>query len=424
MLMPFCGNSLVFRFQAVSKTLRAECLELLKSEGRLLPLESTSAEFKNKAAALVDATTARNLTSTEAARIGEHPQHLTAQNRAASKLLEAECAEKEFYDAFKKRCVLLQIECGDAPFRNYTHAVFRLLDQRMTQKAGAQGQSSLTLADRTKVDTVKVNFCKRLYADIIHAYAIQPIDQITIESYKTKVAELKALFIHKNQVDIEASLRQALKSHHRTQALNLAADAYLDSNPLNIKVAVLGTPLLLQRLTAEKDALEAELSALAGTTGINGSVHDAWTRSLSARTAFETASSDFVAAFRSAFDHIPSLLPVEQLTAMNLEGCPEDVVSAKTALCARLLEYRMREEEYQQLLARLGELATFDPADGVTITGGQVVRARQKLNAPTLECLARDEATKIGNFYHELSKPVTDANKQARYNKMHRVLCT
>jgi hypothetical protein len=99
----------------------------------------------------------------------------------------------------------------------------------MAQKGSTQRPDDTIklLCNQTKMNTIKGNIGKKIYADMITVYASQPIVQITIHSYKAKVAELRSFFINISQVDIEANLRQALQSHHG-QAFNAEAAAYLD----------------------------------------------------------------------------------------------------------------------------------------------------------------------------------------------------
>jgi hypothetical protein len=128
MLMPFCGNSIIFQWQAVSRTLKTSCRRLLELGGRLPLLEATVARLNDKATALVNAVAARGLTSAEAASYGvAQPQFRNAKEEAgyASGLLDAEREEQEFYAILQKRCTLIRLYMGSATSNRYLHNVLR-----------------------------------------------------------------------------------------------------------------------------------------------------------------------------------------------------------------------------------------------------------------------------------------------------------
>jgi hypothetical protein len=385
---------------------------------------ATIVDLNNAAAALVNRVAFRKLTADEARARGV-PQVKFAdpndQANYAGTLQQAENREKEFYDVFKTRCSQLGVNMADiATFGEYSAAAQAHLDSLAENYKPRNIDPPVELMPQ-KMDTAKAGFGKRIFQDMVDAYASQPIDNITIDSYRKAVADILGFFKNGNSVvDIETSLRQALKTKH-DQAFNQLANVYM--NPANDNAKMLEKKATLTaKFTAEKNVLVADLAALRGPNENNGTINDAYVRRETARTALEDARVAFWTAFQGVFGTVTRETSADVLANLSFEGFTPEMQAAKTTLITKLGEFRARDQELQALIAKLNELATFtwDAATNTNkITGGKVFEADRKLVDVDLTTAARAEATKVGSFYRELHEVVTEDNKQDCYDRMH-----
>jgi hypothetical protein len=83
---------------------------------------------------------------------------------------------------------------------------------------------------RYKISATKLAFKDKAFKDGITAYANQPLERITIDSFKQKVAWIQEYFPQMSGVEIETQLRQAILLKHSTEALDAVKAEYTNSD--------------------------------------------------------------------------------------------------------------------------------------------------------------------------------------------------
>ena len=129
-----------------------------------------------------------------------------------------QAAEIAFYNAFKSRCERASIHSAhfqDVKFFSEACHSTRVLDKIFELFSGKSAN---------ELDVFLHHFYKRIYYDLTHEYANQPIEDITIEGFKQKTATLVALSPKNPPTLIETTLRQALRAKFSSEEfLGLAA---------------------------------------------------------------------------------------------------------------------------------------------------------------------------------------------------------
>lgn len=385
-------------------------------------VKATIEAYNTASLKLVKAIANRALTERESASMGVAPMQFNSgavQLSNAAQKQAADVAEKEFYDVFKKRCTQLNISTNSADFGVYTQAALNNVT-RISESKEFLSDLPSQLKDAANLIPVKMGtmvegFSKRIYVDMVDGFASQPAASITIDGFKQKAADMKGFFPNNSSVDIEASLRQALKANN-DQAFNALANEFLNVDPTNAKVAELKGQLRTQ-FEAEKQAIETELSALRGPSGWDGTINAAFQRMDAARVARDAARAELF----NVLGIVNPTMADDQLAALLNGNFSTDITAKRDLWLQKVAEFNTAKQEHDALVARFAELAQYQPGTQ-NVIGGKLAQVNANLQDAQLGAAARAEATKIGNFYRELHTDVNERNKQARFNRMHTII--
>ncbi len=358
--------------------------------------------------ALVKAVVRRELTPEEARQSGvpsdEQFNTSSEQMPAEEKNPEVEIALQNFYAALKNRCIPFNFDVSNC---NEFMFVYEGLIHKFNLAPG------LTL--NLKMQTTFEALGKKIYTDMVWTFARQPAECITIQSYCKKAEDIHRYFEGNSIIAIEASLRQALIAEY-DQAFKALSNEFLDRSVDNPRILEIQKQLKL-KLETERQAIEAELLALRGPTGWNGTVHEAHEQLQYRRMALDTAKREFICEYNACFNS-PITSRLKTLLAIPCADAPNALQVAKNNFVAKYAEYSAAKKELDTLNTKLSELARFD-LSGHVIDGKL---AHVQADLANLRSVARAEATRIGLFYSELQMPVSEGNKQVCYDAIHTII--
>jgi len=385
-------------------------------------------EYKKKQTALVKAVGLRGLTQAEVRQKGFSVIIFNtiddSQAKAFEKTIEAERAEQKFYEVFRERCVQLGIQPSNSDFAVYAYAAMNGLTQEsQTKETSCFKMFCYCCAEEeqndevtsVKMGTTILNFSKRVFEDIVNDYANHPIEFITPESFLKQVQFIKGFFPENSSVEIEASLRKALLLKHEGSFIKISRE-YLDSSYDNRRVNDIAYHLV-DMFRSEKMVIEAELAALRGPTGWNGTINAAQEKMNQAEIELKEAEVKFHNVYNNYFSAV-STNPEEMLAALNNLPVPCALQEVIDLFKEKHAKFEGALFECNVLKARLNVLAQWDWRGD--ICGGEFFDVCHKLG--NVQNIARREAVKIGDFYRELNLVVNEKNKQVRYNQMHKFI--
>jgi hypothetical protein len=160
----------------------------------------------------------RPITSNEASHYGlplltfNNPlaQHSYAcQSYACQFFLSQDYFEK-FYEAFKMRLIDLDVRAEHPDFGCFVVAAQTLLENKIKAVPGHEN----SLASSLKMMTEKQKFSQRIFDDGVETYALQPLANITMESYEARLAELRNFFSQIPLEYIQSAIKQKFQDHY------------------------------------------------------------------------------------------------------------------------------------------------------------------------------------------------------------------
>ncbi len=341
-----------------------------------------------------------------------------AQKLSAAKLGRAQDAEKAFYEVFKDRCKELGINENSNHFGICTGGAFLGLDNHVNalEKEGRVGSRSNF---ELMLGTAKAGISKRIYGDMVTAFAGQTVDKITIQSFTQKAKDIFGFFEEGNDiVSIEASLREAIRKKH-TAAFNDLSNAHLDPAVNNPKVEAIEKDLRTA-YEAEQKLLNEELGKLCGAYYMdpNGDLFKADAKMQAAKRALDGADAALRREFFAVFGVAATSDAAVLINLLKQTTLPEALKTAQGEYEAKLAEFVVAKKEFDDLEAKRVEIGVHD-YHGHIVSGKLAVVNANLGNAGNL---ARAEATKLGQFYKEMTMPVGSTTQQVRYDVLHRII--
>ncbi len=381
---------------------------------------ATIENFNKASAELVQAVANRRFTPEEAASLGiPELQFGEAENQMsyAQWNLEAKQKLKAFYDVFKERITQLNVGENSDEFGVYAAAAQKVIND-LSQSKELLPNLKYPATLPIRIQTTLQDFNGKIFDDMVAAYAHQPIANITIDSFKQKAALIKGFFSAIDNVDIEAEIRKAIKAKHDTAAIdgiraefaNPAADA---AHLVTAKAAI------ETKLVAERSQLQAELDALRGSTGFNGTLHTAFQERQVAESEMNQAKAVYVTQ-RGAFGSVARAdTPVSEL--IGLADADPRIDQAKAHLIEKARVFQEKHTAYETLTTRFNEIAQYHLGTN-NLNGGKLFEINANLQPAAVEAAARTETAKVANFYNELNLVVGKNNKAVRSQQLHRII--
>jgi hypothetical protein len=385
-------------------------------------------EYNKEQTALVKAVGLRGLTQAEVRQKGFSViifNTIDSQDKAFEKTIEAERAEQKFYKVFRERCDQLGIQPSDFDFGVYAKAAMDgLIQESQTKETSCFKIFCCCCAEEenyevnsVKMDTTITNFSERVFKDMVNDYANKSAEFITPDSFVKQSQFIQGFFPENSLVVIEASLRQALRLKHEGSFIKIS-EKYLNPSYDNRKV-VDTAQRLAQMFRSEEMAIGAELAELRGPTGWNGTMNAAQEKMHHAEIELREAEVKFRSVYNDCFLVVSfPTNPEELMAALNDLSVPCALQEAVELFKEKHAKLQDAIKERDVLIARLNELAQFDMNGN--IVGGEFFEISNKLGCVGI--IARQEATKTGNFYRELNSVVNSKNQQARHNAIHKFI--
>lgn len=384
---------------------------------------ATIAKFNKASEELVEAVANRYLTPEETNTLGEN-NCPSVQFISPDKQMEyANCLQisedklKEFYDLFRER-ITQEGDTDENSFGAYAAAAQKIITD-LSQSKKLHDRMNWPALLPVRIQTTLNNFNGKIFKDMVAAYADQPIANITIDSFKAKVALIKGFFTDVNTVDIEASLRKAIKDKHDTAAINKIRDEFIKPGPdldRHLKAAI-GT--IKTRLTKEQKELQKELDELRGDKGDNGKVDAAWKERKTAEDAMNEAKVVYIEKRGTFGSAAKAETPIAELLA--LEDTDPHIVEAKVDLVAKAKVFDEKKKAHEVLDARFNEIAHYQQGTQ-NRDGGKLFKVEANLQPAALEGAATDETTKVASFYDALNTVVEENNKVELSQALHAII--
>ncbi len=231
-------------------------------------------------------------------------------------------------------------------------------------------------------------FIRTLMDDLSDRYAQQPISQITPDSFVTKVEEIALITRDPTFVEIEYSIRRAVKAAH--DDLVTLSNEFLDASADNPHVG------------AARIALQAHLETLK--KEMQDELHVLFAEQHIALAELIAAHTDFINKFNAEFN-VTSTRPVSVLIQLDLSAKSE-LAAAKQKLIKANTSFEAKDKVAQGLHHRKVKLED------------KLQRVNNGLVGAELDRVARAKTTNVGMFYLELNKTVSPNNAKAASFRM------
>jgi hypothetical protein len=314
-----------------------------------------------------------------------------------------------------ERAVIYPLYAIDKDTRNdalkVCFAVFKIMAQKHSIKLGSN--EYLSCAGRVSeyfegAGQSAQAFGENIFKVTLESYAKNPIQDITIESYKAEVARLHQAFANISLQDLEAELRRAIFCVH-DQGLIVLRNEYRSGQ--HVPAAKYD---LRERRISVRDSIDAELRILCGPNGSNGFIDHAYRRMSSAeiamqedKVAYTVALKESVSIAESGNGHDPVMLSFNHVS------------NAYYKYIHSHSHYTGEYDKHQALVAKLAGFAIW--TNGV-LTGGQKAEIEANLQDEQLSQDARAICQKKGDFYHQLSREINEENKAELYDDLHAII--
>ncbi len=263
---------------------------------------------------------------------------------------------QQIYVTFKSQIAEFDIDENHPQFKTFLDNTTNLLIAEC-----------LSLENDSVVNVISDEFNRMAFYDIINTFANRPLEQITIEDFKTTVATLQTTFKHRTIEDIEMRLRQAItKMYKYNDFINEIKQL---ENPTSNTVNSIKSQIR-EKLRARKDRLEKELSRLRGPDGFSGTIN-------AAHQEMNNASD------------------------------------RQTKQAAEI--------KFNRLLARLEEIAKYQPGT-TNIVHGQLAQAYADLDETALNQAAQAEARKRVSFYRLLTVVILDGKEREAHATLRQLI--
>ncbi len=411
----------------------------LWNKGEAVAQDATIEKINVAVTQLVDSVAERNYSEEEAATKGLPRLRFTnakdqevygARQEASNKALS------EFYDLFKARVTQLGITEQSNDYGVYAAAASKAIQESssnlksFTKVGGGVVPRTIdtTATLKTKIETTVKGFNSKIFYDMVNSFADQPIENITIQGFKDKVVVLKGFFSSNDTVEIETELRKAIKAKHDSVQFNTIHTEFL--NPAaNAPRFVAARAAIETKLNAEKTALEADLNALRGPHGFDGTLNTAFQERQTAEAEKNQAYTALVTAFQQptanlAVTDVNATLAAITAFLSGTSGATSNIAQIQGLLVTyqqKAAAFEAKKAAHDALFARLNEIATYNYGSSV-VTGGKLHAVTTNLQTAALDNAARTEATKIANFFNELNQVVGDSTKIVRSNALRAII--
>lgn len=400
------------------------------NESDAIKKDKVACDFQSKATDLVKAVADRTLNQEESTKLGLSPVRFSngkAQALDGQLKIDADNKLNEFYSVFKQRVAQLGSTESSENYGVYAAAAEKLITNLSKSKEVLPGlKAPATLPIR--IETTTNGFKSRILDDMINSFADQPLDAITIDGYKAKVALIKGYFLKNDTIEIEAKLRQQIIAKHDTTQFDGILTALSDPAANNPKVAEIRTAQKT-KLTEKKAALEVDIKAMRGDNGFNGTIHTASEKKRIAQEAMgqsEAALRVALGAFQnvagSNIDQLLTLVTQFLAAPTTTTAAPTSTTAVNVAALQGLLidlqtkkqAFEAANKELTDLTTKFNQMVTY-AAGTDTVNGGDLKATNDNLVDAALDASASAEAGKLVQFYTELGRSVED-NSTARSN--------
>lgn len=172
-----------------------------------------------------------------------------------------ESYEVELYNLLKTRCAELKINQNNGDF---TLCATFVIEELKKNSSSLNNSSSEIMY--WKLNTTILNFNRRIFDDLIHNFARQPISTLTPFRFKEQVKKLKALCPNNPIAQIEASLRRTITAIPANRAAMFASSiaALLDADPEAQQLNLFLNELLMPIAPGQEMTRSAALHVIIG----------------------------------------------------------------------------------------------------------------------------------------------------------------
>ncbi len=253
------------------------------------------------------------------------------------------------------------------------------------------------------------HFREQVLSDVSNAYAQQPIEKITINSYKDKIKKIAQFLPSVTSGQCEFILRQAILNVHGP-ALSVIGNEF--SGVANDRFLPIKDDLRNARMQ-ERNEIEKKLAHLCGPNSFNGAIHDAFQDKMHAEMQKNACKSEYFSQLEKGLN------PSEQKYDYLLIEQGKKVEAAFKAY-TESYEYHQRISiKHDSLVAELAWLAVWK--DG-KLCGGKKMEIEIALQDEQLSADAGERCKKIGHFYHQLALPIDEDNQFELHQKLHEII--
>lgn len=177
-------------------------------------------------------------------------------------------AENEYHTIFKLCCFNPNRRIDNLEIFHLSISAKTLFFKAIQSKGSIGNQFILKL----KTSQKNLNFL--LFNDIVINFVKQPSVSINRDSYLENCKDLRLIFPTMLKVDIEYSLRCALRDKHFIEFKNLANSCLNSTTTCQIYQDY--KHKIIEACTAKREAMVKERAELRGPSGFNGTIHLAW----------------------------------------------------------------------------------------------------------------------------------------------------
>ena len=322
--------------------------------------------------------------------------------------IELQEAQGTFYTIFTNCCFQQNTNIDCKKFFDYLHISSRCVNGNYRKDYSREKLNQIKL----RMGCVFFSLRDVVYKDIVNICVNQINVPVTFHSFKSSVAQIQKLFGPKNEIDLEADLRNALRTKHAFEAF---ASQYLDVSLSSTIVTEMQLQLRAP-LLAEKAAIEAELAILGGSNGSNGTVNDAH---MEMNMEDEPVDEALANAALVALNEAVRKVGYSTFHPIYAQMYPE--VGTAYAEFERANENpsvhkrEAAEAKFDTLIARLNTLAQWEKDTG-TLIGGRLFEVCKMLK--NIGSIAWFKVRKRGEFYAEMACPITAENKRERFDAL------
>lgn len=344
------------------------------------------------------------------------------QNVSYSKATNSSDMQKKFYEVFKKRCTYIGVAEHSFEFFICAKAAAHRMETQLTV-LGQMGKVPFMPTSKDNLNTSVNSFNRRIFEDVITAFASLSLDTLTHASFFKKAQELKEFYPAISSVDIEHALRLALKQKHEGAFATLA-DEYASTAANNPRIETLKQHIV-DGLNVEKAAMERRVAELRNTGwGSESLLNTSGLRYHTAETNLAAANGELLGAmgtFQNAYrehynlstnpqmnnpEYLLTLLAPGLTLSAALNDAKDKLGVAIAKKKAAQTEFDAAKEAHEKLQKELAEIVVFNE-HGQPIWGKLV--AINGAIADAGERAKRDAQTICG-FLRQLDKTQTSAN--------------